>query len=343
MEGQSESVTSLIRETSSGSTRAKDQIWSLLTADIEQAVDLILARQLPNRRPPREQVLNILRKKYDDLPREWFQDASTQGIVDFASVSLRRYMSEQYKSTGIWQQFARLNGVSAEEADRRWEIVQADSIGDALAAFRRMHALRAEIAALRLIQGLDFSEIAMRLDVSVSRIRIEWAIAKIWLEERLAGGLPQLPEPEHSGLITLELVSPELIRAIAKHPELLKTMNGREFEYLLAGILERFGYQIELQRGTKDGGVDIFAVRGDHSLGVHRYLIQAKRWSNPVGVEPVRELLFLHNYHKVSKSCLATTSRFTRGAWRLYADHPWILELKDYEMLKEWVLRACNV
>jgi HJR/Mrr/RecB family endonuclease len=137
--------------------------------------------------------------------------------------------------------------------------------------------------------------------------------------------------------ITLDLVDPLLLQIIAKQPELLRTLDWRLFEKLLAKILEELGYEIELQRGTKDGGVDIFALKADRILGPHRYLLQAKRWTNAVGVEPVRELLFLHGHHKITKSCLATTSRFTAGAWELARDYAWQLELRDFDKLQEWI------
>ncbi len=137
--------------------------------------------------------------------------------------------------------------------------------------------------------------------------------------------------------ITLELVDPLLLDILAKHPELMKTLDWRMFEKLLAQLLEDLGYEIELQRGTKDGGVDIYALKKDSIFGPHRYLLQAKRWTNAVGVEPVRELLFLHSHHKITRSCLATTSRFTSGAWELARDYAWQLELKDFDKLQEWI------
>lgn len=140
-------------------------------------------------------------------------------------------------------------------------------------------------------------------------------------------------------LVRLDLIDLALYRALTAHPELLKTLDWRTFERLLADILETFGYVVELQRGTKDGGVDIFALRSDH-FGQHRYMIQAKRWTNRVGVEPVRQLLFLQGHHHATKSCLATTSAFTEGAWDLAAQYRWQLELRDFDGIREWVTNA---
>jgi DNA-directed RNA polymerase specialized sigma24 family protein len=143
-------------------------------------------------------------------------------------------------------------------------------------------------------------------------------------------------------LISLELIDPLLLQILDKNPELLKTLDWRSFEKIIAQALERLGFEIELQRGTKDGGVDIFALKRDGIFGPHRYLLQAKRWTNAVGVEPVRELLFLQGHHRVTKSCLATTSRFTEGAWALAHAYQWQLELRDLDRLREWLNLAAH-
>jgi restriction system protein len=158
--------------------------------------------------------------------------------------------------------------------------------------------------------------------------------------ERLAG-FAEEGSTEGSFLI-LPLVTPELLDAIKTDPELLRTVDGRSFERILAELLERQGYQVELQRGTKDGGIDIFALLRTGPMGPHRYLVQAKRWTNAVGVAPVRELMFLHSRHHVTKSCLVTTSRFTKGAWKLAEDYRWQLELRDFESLQEWIAKALH-
>jgi len=100
---------------------------------------------------------------------------------------------------------------------------------------------------------------------------------------------------------------------------------------------------VELQQGTKDGGIDLIAVRKDDFLGEHRYLLQAKRYGNKVGVEPVRQLLFLHSYFRATKSCLACTATFTKGAWELAHQYRWQLELKDVLGLTDWLKTAASI
>lgn len=147
---------------------------------------------------------------------------------------------------------------------------------------------------------------------------------------------PQV-EPTESRIVRLDIIDPALYKALYGHPELLKSLDWRVFEKLLADLLEKLGYEIELQRGTKDGGVDLFAIKREDVFGPQRYLLQAKRWNHNVGVEPVRQLAFLHAHHKMTKSCLATTASFTTAAWELGSQYKWQLELRDFEGLKHWL------
>ena len=143
-------------------------------------------------------------------------------------------------------------------------------------------------------------------------------------------------------LFRLDIIDLALYKTLMEHPELLRTMDWRTFEKLLADILASMGFEIELQRGTKDGGVDIFAIRNQELIGAQRFLIQAKRYKNKVGVEPVRQLMFLHQHHRVTKVCLATTALFTKGAWNLAEQYKWQLELRDFDGVHDWIRQAAR-
>lgn len=138
----------------------------------------------------------------------------------------------------------------------------------------------------------------------------------------------------------LDEIDINLYNALISHPNLLKTLNWRIFERLIADIIEAFGYEVELMQGTKDNGIDVVAIKKVDVFGIHRYLIQAKRWRNNVGVEPVQQLLFKQSDIGATKSCLVTTSNFTRGAWQLAHRYKYTLELKDFEKIHEWLKLA---
>jgi restriction system protein len=149
-----------------------------------------------------------------------------------------------------------------------------------------------------------------------------------------------LNKNKNNKINTLDLIDVNLYNSIITNPQLLISMNWRTFERLLADILEKFEYEIELLKGTKDGGIDIIAIKNQTPFGLNRYLIQAKQWKNKIGVEPVRSLIWAHNEYRATKSCLATTSVFTKGAWDLANKYKWQIELKDYDKLLEWIKLA---
>jgi len=185
------------------------------------------------------------------------------------------------------------------------------------------------LLALRTIGGWSLREIAKRDNVTLDRVADQWFQARQWLQKRL--------EPSVGTIATLDLVDVRLLEVLLSDPKLTYMLDWRSFEKALAAIVERLGYEVELQRGTKDGGIDIIAIRRDKAFGGHRYLLQAKRWSHHVGVETVREVLFLREHYRATKACLATTSTFTRGAWELGQEYRWQLELRDSERLIEWL------
>ncbi|WP_312419377.1 restriction endonuclease [Epilithonimonas sp.] len=139
---------------------------------------------------------------------------------------------------------------------------------------------------------------------------------------------------------SLQEIDLQIYKELLSNEELAKSINWRNFELVLAKILEKFEFDVEVLKGSKDGGIDVIALKKSSSFGNERYLIQAKKWTNKVGVEPVRQLLWAHNEYKVTKSCLITTSKFTKGAWELADKYKWQIELKDYEKLNEWINEA---
>jgi len=224
------------------------------------------------------------------------------------------------------------------------------ALEDALRKLAHKDSNLADVILLRFFGGMTTAELAVHLDKSPTWVKSASARAQRRLRSLLeVEGKPSRivvaaePSPivEPGQLYALDIVGRELIRSLAQRPHLLRTLDWRTFERLLAGILEEFEYEVELTRGTKDGGIDIFAIKRAGPFGAHKYVLQAKRWTNMVGIEPVRELLFLRDQHKVTKACLATTSRFTRGALELAREYKWMLDLRDYDGLIEW-LAACS-
>lgn len=122
----------------------------------------------------------------------------------------------------------------------------------------------------------------------------------------------------------------------------LDSLSWRDFEKLVAELLAADGYDIELQRGSKDGGVDIVAVREIVGVGRIKCVWQAKhhRLNNKVGLHVVRELADVREEHKANKGMIVTSSYLTRGALERIRRDTYLLGKVDRDELNKWIDRV---
>ena len=87
-------------------------------------------------------------------------------------------------------------------------------------------------------------------------------------------------------------------------------MEGHEFEYFCADLLEKRGFEeVEVTKGSGDYGVDILAEKD----GV-TYAIQCKRYDGPVGVKAVQEAYAGRGYYARMVGAVLTNQYFTTPA-----------------------------
>jgi len=122
----------------------------------------------------------------------------------------------------------------------------------------------------------------------------------------------------------------------------LHSLPWKQFEELVAHVLEAHGWEITPMGYTKDGGVDIAAVR-PLAPGIRfNMMVQCKRFSavRKVGVELVRQVWAVKSEKGFHQAMLATTSTFTSGAKETAAI--WDLELKDRDDILAWCSRLAR-
>jgi HJR/Mrr/RecB family endonuclease len=139
-------------------------------------------------------------------------------------------------------------------------------------------------------------------------------------------------------LIALNDVSRELLRKLAATPQIIHDLSPRRFEEVIAMLLEKDGFEVQLTPPSKDGGRDILAFL-DLPVGRILTLVECKKWSpgRKVSVEPVRQLYGVLAMERASNAMLATTSTFTKDA-RLFVDAvKYQLSLKDYADITHWL------
>ncbi len=129
-----------------------------------------------------------------------------------------------------------------------------------------------------------------------------------------------------------------LLRALAANPTLLDHLHHRAFEELVAQLLEKLGYEVELTPPAADRGVDIYARKSGES-GPLFYVVECKRYrpDRRLGPDLVRMLAGVVWREGATKGILATTSTFTPGAYAEAAYFPDRLTLRDRDAILAWV------
>jgi len=98
------------------------------------------------------------------------------------------------------------------------------------------------------------------------------------------------------------------------------------FEQLITNLFNAMGFEAYPTQRSKDGGVDCIAYYKKHVVG-GKYVIQAKRWTNTVQVDAVRDLFGAMDHERANKGILITTSKFAPACHKFADDKP--LQLID--------------
>lgn len=101
-----------------------------------------------------------------------------------------------------------------------------------------------------------------------------------------------------------------IVRRRNRRGSAMDEMEGHEFEYFCAELLEKQGFvDVEVTRGSGDFGVDILAEKD----GV-TYAVQCKRYQGPVGVDAVLRTYAGKDYYDCMVGAVMTNQYFTAPA-----------------------------
>ena len=105
----------------------------------------------------------------------------------------------------------------------------------------------------------------------------------------------------------------------------LAAMDWEEFEHLIREVFSKEfsgdGGEVKVTRASRDGGVDAIAFDPDPIRG-GKIVIQAKRYTNVVGVSAVRDLYGTVMNEGAMKGILVTTSSYGPDAYKFASDKP---------------------
>lgn len=139
-------------------------------------------------------------------------------------------------------------------------------------------------------------------------------------------------------IIDVSSANEELLRLLKRELDLAWKLPPKRFEEIVAEILDKQGYLVDLTPASGDGGLDIYAARQD-GLGKFLYLVECKRYvpPNKVGVEVVRSLYGVIQTQKATAGAIVSTSFFTAGAQEFQRRVQHQMHLHDYLVLQKWI------
>lgn len=113
------------------------------------------------------------------------------------------------------------------------------------------------------------------------------------------------------GIVFLCIVGILVLKyAKKKRPQDIDLMEGHDFEYFCAQLLQRKGFlEVEVTKGSGDYGVDILAEKDGVTYG-----IQCKCYNAPVGVKAVQEAYAGRDYYDRMVGAVLTNQYFTTPA-----------------------------
>jgi len=115
----------------------------------------------------------------------------------------------------------------------------------------------------------------------------------------------------------------------------IDTLSGIEFENYLLNIFKSLGYEGETTLASNDYGADLVVAKD----GI-KTVIQAKRYSDKVGIYAVQEVVGAKNYYNADKCLVITNSYFTPNAINLAEVNN--VELWDRNKLINMVMLSLN-
>jgi restriction endonuclease Mrr len=149
-----------------------------------------------------------------------------------------------------------------------------------------------------------------------------------------------IPSDYKERIIRVDRLPLKVVKKILEDPRHMHALSPREFEELIAEIVDGLGFtNVVLTPGTGDGGRDVIASKEISGIPITMYF-ECKKYAegSKVQVATLRSLLGVvaHESRQANIGVLVTTSSFTRGARDLILSDC-RLDGKDYDGIIGWV------
>jgi HJR/Mrr/RecB family endonuclease len=136
----------------------------------------------------------------------------------------------------------------------------------------------------------------------------------------------------------IKIVNKSILEKINFNPKAIYDLSSRQFEELVAELMTKQGYNVDLTKATRDGGKDLI-IANHTEIGNFIYYVECKKYApnRPVGVNLVRELAGTISSDRITAGLMITSSYFSPDAIQLSEKIKHQMGLVDFVKLKEWI------
>lgn len=132
-----------------------------------------------------------------------------------------------------------------------------------------------------------------------------------------------------------------LIVDIAENYDRIYDISSREFEEIVERLFQDKGFETRLTPKTRDGGVDIIAIKYEIGKPVCFY-VECKRVGRKksIGINIVRSLFGVQMADRINKSLLVTTGRITHDARRFVDGQNMMMSVIDTDEIHKLIRQS---
>ncbi|GAB0151484.1 restriction endonuclease [Marinobacterium sp. BA1] len=140
----------------------------------------------------------------------------------------------------------------------------------------------------------------------------------------------------------IRIVNKSILERIKYNPDAMHGLTPRQFEEMVAELMVKRGYEVDLTKATRDGGKDLI-IANHTDIGNFMYYVECKKYAptNPVGVNLVRELAGTISADRVTAGIMITSSYYSPDAVEFSKNFRHQISLIDFIKLKEW-MKECS-
>jgi RNA polymerase sigma factor (TIGR02999 family) len=178
-------VTKLLQDWSQGDAAALEKLIPLVFGDLRQIAGRLFQREADSHTlQPTALVSEVYLRLTEQRKMHWQNREQFFGV---AALMMRRILVDYAKGRQAAKRGSGMPKVPLDETIAVPELRDVDVVGldEALSGLAEIDPRQGRIVELRFFMGLSHEEIADILDISVTTVKREWRMARLWLYREL--------------------------------------------------------------------------------------------------------------------------------------------------------------